>query len=69
METWGDGMNRNTMTADRPVLQLVSTRPQAADNLQELRRAVVSAGVLLLVLTDELNKAKASLSVLEGGAA
>lgn len=61
-------MSHGNASAVRPVMRLVSDRPQAADNLQELRRAVVSAGVLLLVLTDELNKAKASLSVLEGGA-
>lgn len=67
METWGDGMKRNTKTADRPVLQLVSARSQAADNLQELRRAVGAAGVLMLVLSDELDKAKAALSALERG--
>lgn len=64
METWGDGMKRNTKTADRPVLQLVSARSQAADNLQELRGA---AGVLMLVLSHELDKAKAALSALERG--
>ena len=62
-------MSTGNASAVRPVLRLVSDRPQAADNLQELRRAIGVAGVLLLVLTDELNKAKASLSVLEGGAA
>ncbi len=62
-------MSTGNASAVRPVLRLVSDRPQAADNLQELRRAIGVAGVLLLVLTDELNKAKASLSVLEEGAA
>jgi len=62
-------MSHGNASAVRPVLRLVSDRPQAADNLQELRRAIDVAGVLLLVLADELNKAKASLSVLEGGAA
>ena len=62
-------MSHGNASAVRPVLRLVSDRPQAADHLQELRRAIDVAGVLLLVLTDELAKAKASLSVLEGGAA
>lgn len=62
-------MSHGNASAVRPVMRLVSDRPQAADNLQELRRAIGVAGVLLLVLTDELNKAKASLSALEEGAA
>jgi hypothetical protein len=60
-------MNRNTMTADRPILKLVSAPSQDADHLQELRRRVGAAGLLVEALKDELAKAKAALVALEGG--
>ncbi len=66
---WGDAMSSNTMTADRPILQLVSIRAQAPDHLQELRRHVGAVGLLAEALADELSKAKAALAALEGGKA
>ena len=55
--------------ANRPNLQLVSTRPQAPDHLQELRRRVGAASLMLEAVTHELAKAKAALAALEKGTA
>lgn len=57
------------MSANRPSLQLVSARPQSTDHMQELRRHVGAAGLLIEVLTQELVKAKAALAALEEVAA
>ena len=62
-------MSSNTMTADRPILQLVSILAQAPDHLHELRRHVGAVGLLAEALADELSKAKAALAALEGGKA
>lgn len=57
------------MSANRPILQLVSARPQSTDHMQELRRHLGAAGLLIEVLTQELVKAKAALAALEEVAA
>ena len=57
------------MSANRPSLQLVSARPQSTDHLQELRRHVGAASLLIDALTKELDKAKAALASLERVAA
>jgi hypothetical protein len=53
------------MSANRPNLKLVSVRSQSTDHLQELRRHVGVASLLIEVLTQEIVKAKAALAALD----
>lgn len=56
--------------SNRPSLRLVSAQPKSiTDHLQELRLHVGASSLLIEVLTQELDKAKAALAALEGVAA